>query len=95
MPIVRLIDPTTEPLSSQFARAPRLKNLRAKRLGIIDNSKVNAGNFLRTIVDSLQSRFELTLVKYHRKPSASKPATSGIIEEFAQTCDFVIAGVGD
>ena len=95
MTIVHLIDPTTEPTSSQFTRAPRLENLRAKRLGIIDNSKVNAGNFLKVVVASLQNRFELTLVKYHPKPSASKPATSGIIKEFAQTCDFVIAGVGD
>ena len=95
MTTIRLIDPTTQATLSQFTRAPRLKNLQAKRLGIIDNSKVNAENFLKAIVDSLQSSFELTLVKYHRKPSASKPATSEIIDEFAETCDFVIAGVGD
>jgi len=31
----------------------------------------------------------------HRKPSASKPVAPEVIEEWTQTCDVAIVGVGD
>ncbi len=47
------------------------------------------------VASLLDRRFGITAVKYHRKPSASKPAAPEIIQEMAEECDYVIVGVGD
>ena len=43
----------------------------------------------------LDERFGIASLKYHAKPSASKPADPSIVEELARECDYVIVGVGD
>ena len=42
----------------------------------------------------LRQRFGIARVVYHRKPSASKPAAPEVIQELAQTCDYVIVAIG-
>ena len=90
-----LVDPTTEAIVPEFAGAPRLSDLKNKRVGVIDDSKVNAKEYLKELTDLIDERFGIASLKYHAKPSASKPADPAIVEELAQECDYVIVGVGD
>ena len=90
-----LVDPTTQPIIAEFTGAPRLRDLTNKRVGIIDDSKVNAKELLDEVIALLDERFGVTSAKYHAKPSASKPADPEVVEEMARECDYVIAGVGD
>ena len=90
-----LVDPTTEPVVPEFAGAPRLADLKNKRVGVIDDSKVNAKEWLKELTDILDARYGIASLKYHAKPSASKPADPAIVEELAHQCDYVIVGVGD
>ena len=90
-----LVDPTTEPTVASFDGSPRLGDLAGKRVGLIDDSKVNAKELLEEVASLLGERFGVATVKYHRKPSASKPADPEVIMEFARECDYVIVGVGD
>ena len=92
---LQLVDPTTQPTTVEFNGAPRLRDLSDKRVGLIDDSKTNAKQLLDEVASLLDRRFGITAVKYHRKPSASKPATPEIIQEMAEECDYVIVGVGD
>ena len=92
---LQLVDPTTRPTAVDFDGAPRLRDLSDKRVGLIDDSKTNAKELLDEVASLLDRRFGITSVKYHRKPSASKPASPEIIEEMAAECDYVIVGVGD
>jgi len=89
-----LVDPTTQPLDTMFQAAPRLHELTNKRLGLIDDSKENAQELLEELTAVLRQRFGLANVMYHRKPSASKPAAPEVIQELAQTCDYVIVAIG-
>jgi len=89
-----LVDPTTQPLATLFHGAPRLSDLTYKRLGLIDDSKENAQELLEEITAVLRQRFGIAHVVYHRKPSASKPAAPEVIQELAQTCDYVIVAIG-
>jgi hypothetical protein len=89
-----LVDPTTQPLDTMFQAAPRLQDLTNKRLGLIDDSKENAQELLEELTAVLRQRFGITHVVYHRKPSASKPAAPEVIQELAQTCDYVIVAIG-
>ena len=94
-PRTLLIDPTTLPIVPEFQGAPRLDDLANKRVGVIDDSKVNAKEYLEQLTDLLNERFGVASLKYHAKPSASKPADPAVIAGMAATCDYVIVGVGD
>ena len=90
-----LVDPTTRPMVAEFNGAPRLDDLKNKRVGVIDDSKVNAKEFLHEVLGLLDERYGISNVNYHAKPSASKPAEPNLIAEMAIDCDYIIAGVGD
>jgi hypothetical protein len=79
---------------ASFHAAPRLHDLTNKRLGLIDDCKENAQELLEELTAVLRQRFGIANVVYHRKPSASKPAAPEVIQELAQTCDYVIVAIG-
>jgi hypothetical protein len=89
-----LVDPTTQPLAVPFRPAPRLADLCNKRVAIIDDSKENAKELLQEIVDLLRQHYGVADVRYHRKPSASKPADPEVIRELAQACDYAVVAIG-
>ena len=91
----KLVDPTTQPVAASFNVAPRLLDLRGKRIGLIDDSKTNAKELLEDLAVLLEDRFETTVAMYHRKPSASKPADPQVLERMARECDGAIVAVGD
>ena len=90
-----LVNPVTQPVVAPFDGAPRLASLAGTRLGIIDDSKRNADVLLEELADLLRTRYEISDVKWHRKPSASRPADPSAIRELAEECDSVIIAIGD
>ena len=90
-----LMIPVTQPTVAPFDGAPRLASLAGTRLGIIDDSKRNADVLLEELADLLRTRYEISEVKWHRKPSASRPADPSAIRELAEECDSVIIAIGD
>ena len=89
-----LVDPTTSPIVPSFVPAPRLSSLTDKRIGLLDDAKENARELLEVVAELLKERYGVSDVSYHRKPSASKPAEPGVIEEMAADCDYVIVAIG-
>ena len=90
-----LVNPTTKPIVAPFDGAPRLSSLAGTRLGVIDDSKKNADVLLEELVELLRTRYEISDVKWHRKPSASRPADPAAVRELAEHCDWVIIAIGD
>ena len=90
-----LVDPTTQPIPTSFSGAPRLKDLRGKRLGLIDDSKPNGKELLEELTDLLKDRFGVSDVVYHRKPSASKPADPEMVAHMSREVDYAIVAIGD
>ena len=90
-----LVDPTTSPIPAEFDGAPRITDLSNRRVGLIDDSKPNAKELLEEVASLLDQRYGVAGVEYHRKPSASKPATPDVIAALSRDCDYVIVGVGD
>ncbi len=95
MPEYILVNPTTEPTIAPFDGAPRLPTLAGARLGLIDDSKRNADVLLKELAETLRTRYEIAEVKWHRKPSASRPADPAAIRELARDCDAVVIAIGD
>ena len=90
-----LVDPTTQPIVTSFTGAPRLKDLRNKRVGLVDDSKPNGKELLEELTDLLKEKYGVADVMYHRKPSASKPADPEVISRMGKECDYVIVAIGD
>jgi hypothetical protein len=81
----------TEPL----ALAARAAGLDGLRLGVLDNTKWNAGRLLRKTVAKLRSEFSFAAVNYYRKESFSKDADPALIARIAADNDIVVTAVGD
>ena len=90
-----LIKPVNEATPEQSSYAPRPAGLQGKRVGLLDNSKNNAGPFLEMIATILHEQYGFSAIVWHRKPSASKPVAPEVIAEWTKTCDIAIVGVGD
>ena len=90
-----LIKPVNEAIPEQSSYAPRPAGLQGKRVGLLDNSKNNAGRFLEMVATMLNEQYGFSNIVRHRKPSASKPVAPEVIEAWTKTCDLAIVGVGD
>ena len=90
-----LINPVTQPVIAPFNGAPRLASLAGTRLGLIDDSKRNADVLLEELAEILRTRYEIATIKWHRKPSASRPADPDALKDLVEECDSVIIAIGD
>jgi hypothetical protein len=75
--------------------APRVGGPDGLRLGVLDNTKWNAGRLLRKTVARLQDEFSFAAVNYYRKDSFSRDADLALIEAIAANSDIVLTAIGD
>ena len=88
-------DPRGVVQAKPLAIAPRAKGLDGVRLGVLDNTKWNAGKLLRRSVDLLKREINFATVNSYRKESFSRNAASQLIEEIAGQNDVVLTAIGD
>jgi hypothetical protein len=81
--------------ADSLAAAARAHTLKGKRLAILDNTKWNAGKFLRNIQDGLSKDAGLAAITYYRKHSFSMNAAPALLDEIAANNDLVITAIGD
>jgi hypothetical protein len=75
------------------ALAPRPDTLRGVRIGVLDNSKPNAGVLLGRIAELIAERAGGATVQTWRKPGSSRAAAN--IDEVVKASDVVLTGSGD
>ena len=75
--------------------APRVAALKGLRLGILDNTKWNAGRLLRKTAALLGESHGFAAVNYYRKESFSKAADPALIAAIAADNDIVLTAIGD
>jgi hypothetical protein len=74
---------------------PRVRDLAGLRIGLLDNGKPNAALVLRTLAEQLRSQNHLGEVATFTKSYFGTPVDEDRAKEIAQSCEAVIAGVGD
>jgi hypothetical protein len=88
-----LLDPTGE--LDPVRRVPRAKprSLSGLTVGLLDISKARGDIFL----DRLEQLFNAQGVatKRYKKPTFTRPAPIGLVQEIASQCDVVVEGLAD
>jgi hypothetical protein len=91
-----ILDPTGQ---SDIRRAAtltaRVHALAGIRVGLLDNAKPNAALVLETLASQLRAQHHLGEVTTYTKSYFGTPVEEDRAKEIAQSCDAVIAGVGD
>jgi hypothetical protein len=88
-----LLDPTSERVPADRARAARLPSLDGKTIGLLDIAKARGDVFL----DQLESRLTergASVIRY-MKPTFTKPAPIDLRHEIAAQCDAVVEALAD
>lgn len=91
--MLHLLDPTAGPRAASGELAPRLADLRGRRVGFLDNGKPNSDAFLTRVQTAVALTGVVDAV-WLRKPSIGRLAPAAFIDQLA-SCDLVITGVGD
>ena len=88
-------DPRGVVETKRLELAARVGGLDGLRLGVLDNTKWNAGRLLRKTVARLQGEFPLAAVNYYRKESFSRDADPALIATIAADNDIALTAIGD
>ncbi len=73
--------------------APRKPSLAGLTIGVLDNSKPNAGVLLHRVAELLAARTGAAGVRGFAKPSAARPAE--ILDDIAESAHVVLTGSAD
>ncbi len=91
-----ILDPTGQSDAARVATlAPRVGDLTGLRLGLLDNAKPNAALVLETIAAQLRAQHHVGEVTTYTKSYFGTPVEEDQAREIAESCEAVIAGVGD
>jgi len=92
---VLVFDPRGRVEMELVSPAPRVAVLEGLRLGILDNTKWNAGRLLRKTASLLGELHQFAAVNYYRKESFSKAADPALVVQIAAQNDIVLTAIGD
>jgi hypothetical protein len=89
-----LVNPMNE-TPVRAAKAPvRLQGLQGRTIGLLDISKPGGSFFLDRLEHLLKERYAVANVVRASKPTFTKPAPQGVIEQL-RTVDAVVEGLAD
>ena len=91
---IRVFDPTFEGKSATTGASARLESLAGRKLGLLDNRKLNVHELLNHMEDIFRTRYGVTDIIRLQKPDASRPAPPEVVEQIKQ-CEALISAVGD
>ncbi len=92
---MKLFDPTAAPVERLIVLAPRPRDLRRLRVGLVENTKFNSDVILTKLGERLARQYGVTMSRMIRKRSPSHAVTEEAADELRRISDFVISGVGD
>jgi len=89
-----IMDPLGEVAAQTGGMAARVRDLRGKTLGVIDNGMPGSNDILSALAEMLRESAGIGDVIVRQKPNISRPAPQEIVAELAHKCDLAICGVG-
>ena len=90
-----LYDPTVTGPERNHTRAVAVQSIEGKKIGILENGKLNAVNMLRETAVLFEQRHGCSIEPIYTKSNASAPAPVETLNAAAANVDFLITGLGD
>ncbi len=88
-------DPRGIVAATRTPLAKRVAAIDGLRLGVLDNTKWNAGKLLRRATDRLGQRYDFAAITYYAKESFSKAAPAELTARIAAENDLALTAIGD
>jgi hypothetical protein len=91
--VTTLLDPTAEGVPEFVPVADRIKDLRGRRIGLLDNIKHNSEYLLAAVGEVLERQYgcQTRMVK---KKTYTRPAEPHVLDALAD-CEAVVTSIGD
>ena len=92
---IQIFDPRAEDVAQELGLSPKLPSLRGKVVGLLENRKYHADNFLQELQEILLRDYGAKKVVYATKFTYSAPCASETLDALVSECDVVVHGIAD
>lgn len=90
-----ILEPTGGTSAATRQLAPRPGAITGLVIGVLDNSKPNAGVLLSAVAGLLRERFGAGGIRAWQKPGASTGAAPAVLDEIAGACRVTLTASAD
>ncbi len=92
---IRILDPTAEDIPEELGLSPSLPSLQGKVVGLLENGKYHADDFLQELGEVLVTRHGASRVVYATKFTYSAPCATETLDSLLAECDVIVHGIAD
>lgn len=92
---IQILDPQAEDVAEELGLSPELPSLQGKVVGLLENRKYHADNFLQELQEILVRDYGAKKVVYATKFSYSAPCAPETLDSLVAECDVVVHGIAD
>ena len=94
--MLKIFDPTTEPVSGKLALVPRFGTLNGLKMGVLWNGRPSGAKILPRVMELLKAKYSINVVDFLEKKYFGNIAPEEFFEKLvSDNADAVIVGVGD
>ena len=92
---IPVMNPRGETPSTSVPMALRPPNLDGVILGLVDNTKINAGKLLDRLSYLLEEEAPDARIVRFSKTDATRPAPPNLLKQIVEECDAAVLAIGD
>ena len=92
---IQILDPRPEVIPEPKPLSGELPSLKGKTIGLLENRKFHADNFLKELQTVLENDYGAEKVIYATKFTFSRPCAEETIDSLIADCDAIVHGVAD
>lgn len=92
---IKIFDPCAEDVPEELGLSRKLDSLQGKVVGILENRKYHADNFMQELKEVLVREYGAKKVVYATKFSYSTACAPETLDGLTAQCDTIIHGIAD
>ena len=92
---IQIFDPRAEDVAEELGLSPKVLSLQGKVVGLLENRKYHADNFLQELQEILLRDYGASKVVYATKFTYSAPCATETLDALVSECDVVVHGIVD
>ena len=92
---IPVMDPRGATPTTSIPMAARPSCLDGMTIGLVENTKINAGRLLDQLSSLLESEAHPARIVRFSKPDATRPAPPDLVKQITEECDAAVLAIGD